>query len=210
MMESHPGVGAVAGARLEQAGHRIVRCNAPDHARPCRGLTGDDACPLDEPVDVAVLVREPGSFGVEHGVVCASRERVPLVELAGAHDPLAAAATATGLASVLVTDGDDVVAACERAAVDGRGHVRAVERRLLQLGVLTPAEVLHQEDVRLRIDRSARRLRLVVELSDGARSREAEIVRAAAQALRDHDRAVAVIDVVVHPLERPAVPTIGG
>ena len=83
MLESHPGVASGAVARLLDAGHTIVRCDTADRQYPCRGLVPGGECPLDQPVDVAVLVQEADTGQVEHGAVCAARSRIPLVEVAG-------------------------------------------------------------------------------------------------------------------------------
>ena len=79
MLESHPGVANEAIAELTDAGHTIVRCDTADRRYPCRGLVPGADCPLDEHVDVALVVQEIGTHQVEHGAVCAARSRVPVV-----------------------------------------------------------------------------------------------------------------------------------
>ena len=193
MLESHVGLGSGVVERLTAAGHSIVRCDSPDRSLPCRGIAPDQGCPLDESVDVAVLVQEPGLHDVEHGALCAARQRIPIVDVASTKfEP------ASPLATVTTTGGEDVVTVCEWAASDGRAHVRAVTRRLIQLGVVTADELDHERGtVGVDVVRSGDRLRLIVELDLAAASRQSEIVRAAEQALREYDRQTRVIDVTV-------------
>ena len=193
MLESHAGLGSAVVEQLTAAGHSIVRCDSPDRSLPCRGIAPDQGCPLDEPIDVAVLAQEPGLPDVEHGALCAARQRIPIVEIAAIHT-----VAASPLATVTTSDGDDVVLLCERAASDGRAHAGAVIRRLLHLGVVT-AEELDPDRGTVGVDvvRSGNRLRLTVVLDRSATERETEIVRAAGQALREYDRQAPVIDVTV-------------
>jgi hypothetical protein len=102
--------------------------------------------------------------------------------------------------------GPDLLDQCERVAHDGCAHARAVVDHLVELGVVTPGE-LHGPDatVAIAVRRDADRLSLTIELADSVRDRQAEIVRAARQALRDFDRRPAVIDVTV----RAGSPTEG-
>jgi hypothetical protein len=193
MLESHVGVAAATVARLTEAGCTIVRCDTADRRYPCRGLAAGGECPLDEHVDVAVLVQEIGTDHVEHGAVCAARNRVPVVEVDGADG-----AERFPIRSWTSVAGSDLIDACEEAARDGRAHAHAVEDRLVALGVVTPAELGRQTGtVAIDVTRGANRLRMTVGLADTVRDREAEIVRAATQALRDFDRQPAVIDVAV-------------
>ncbi len=175
------------------AGHQIVRCDTPDGRYPCRGLAAGGECPLDEHVDVAVLMPEFGTYDVEHGAICAVRNRVPVVVFdpagAGAPDPISSWTTAAG---------PDLLDECERVAHDGHAHAQAIVSRLVELEVVAPTE-LQQPDgtIAIAVRRDANRLWLTIELADSERDRQAEIVRAASQALRDFDRRPAVIDVSV-------------
>jgi phage baseplate assembly protein W len=197
MLESHAGLGSDVVARLTAAGHSIVRCDSTDRSFPCRGIAPDQGCPLDEPVDVAVLAHEPGLLDVEHGALCAARQRIPIVEVAPSRfEPVAS------VVSVTTVDGEDIVAVCEQAANDGRVHAAAVIGRLLQLGVATSEELdPDRGTVGIEVVRSGSRLRLMVVLDLSVASRETEIVRAAQQALRAFDRQTRVIDVTVR--QRP-------
>lgn len=83
---------------------------------PCRGLGGDGRCPIDDGVDLVVTVRAhplPQPTRREVGVICGLRAGLPLV-VAGSTvlNPFADHATAV----VEGLDGDELVAACERAA----------------------------------------------------------------------------------------------
>jgi hypothetical protein len=178
---------------MTEAGHTIVRCDTADRRSPCRGLAAGGECPLDEHVDVAVLVQEIGTCHVEHGAVCAARSRVPVVEVDGA-----GIAQRQPITSWTAVAGPGLLDECERAAHDGHAHAEAVKDRLVVLGVVTPGE-LDQPDgtVAIGVRRGANRLRMTIELADSMRDRQTEIVRAATQALRDFDPRPAVIDVTV-------------
>ena len=134
MLESHAGVANAAITRMTEAGHTIVRCDTADRRSPCRGLAAGGECPLDEHVDVAVLVQEIGTCHVEHGAVCAARSRVPVVEVDGA-----GIAQRLPITSWTAVAGPGLLDECERAAHDGHAHAQAVEDRLVVLGVVTPA-----------------------------------------------------------------------
>jgi hypothetical protein len=84
VIESRPGAADHAATLLTRAGHRIHRCYGEgERGFPCRGVRDPTLCPLDQGVDVAVLVRPrlaPRPTGLESGVSCALRSRIPLVE----------------------------------------------------------------------------------------------------------------------------------
>ncbi len=190
---SAPAMGATD--ELAAAGHETVRCDTPDGLSPCRGLTADGDCPLDEHVDVAVYVPDAGADDLAHGAICAVRNRVPVVVFdpanVGAPEPIA---------SWTAPAGSDLLADCERVAHAGQAHSHAVAERLVALGVVTPDELRAPGGtVGITVYREPNRLSLTLELADSVRDREGEIVRAARQALRDFDRGPAVIDVLVHP-----------
>jgi hypothetical protein len=195
MLESHPGVANHAVAELTEAGHTIVRCDTPDRRYPCRGLKAVADCPLDEHVDVAVLVQEIGTHHVEHGAVCAARCRIPVVAVDSAD-----LATRFPITAWTTAADSDLVDQCERASHDGRAHTQAVAARLVALGVVAPAELQRPNGtVTISVDRGADRLLMTIELADSVRDREDQIMRTATQALRDFDRRSAVIDIVVRP-----------
>jgi hypothetical protein len=68
---------------LESTGHRVLRCHEPgEPAFPCNALIQGRTCPLDVGFDVVLTARarpatEPAQG--EMGVICALRERTPLV-----------------------------------------------------------------------------------------------------------------------------------
>lgn len=208
LIESSPGLGRRSAERLRDAGHRVFRCvdevpaDAPvdetaPAGPPCRGLHEGGTCPMDETtLDVAVLVRVGPELRVgEHGAICAARHRIPLV--------VAGDASGAGLSPTEVTLLRDLPAAVERAAVSGSAHASAVIRELLSLGVIGRHELEGEAPaVVVQVERSPRRLVLTLWLHDGD-DRQAELVRAAGQALRAYDPHVAVIDVVVRPLPLP-------
>ena len=129
VLESEPGVAAIAIGQLEAAGHRVKRCHEPgSRAFPCAGLDPGE-CPLeDDPIDVVLTVRARSSARpspLEDGVTCALRRRVPVV-VAGrtAVNPFAQY-------PVTVAGIDDVVETCERAATGPQVEHEAIATRLL-------------------------------------------------------------------------------
>lgn len=144
IIESHRGAAAAAARALEAAGHATSRCHDDDsHGFPCRGVIDPADCPLDEHPDVALLVRQriaPRPTPLEHGVSCAIRAGVPLVEVGpdtlDPYEPWLAARVEVGA---------DVVPTCEAvggAALDDlrRAILRVASPLLAGLG-LSPHEV---------------------------------------------------------------------
>lgn len=153
LIESHPGAGAAAADRLAADGDRVHRCY-PAHTRPradgpigtrdgllCAAIT-TGKCPLDDGIDVALLVRQRFATrpaASEGGVSCALRAGVPVVEdgpeLLDPFGPWLAGRV-TG----------DVTAACASAAEKAFQPLRqAVEERVgrvLAGAGLEPAAVL--------------------------------------------------------------------
>lgn len=133
VIESRPHIAEPAVRELEAAGHRIHRCyDDPDAVGPCRGLSSPSACPVDGPVDVALVVRpgQPDSTGrFEEGVSCAVRAHVPVVELGAAEaEPLRPWITRR------VPEGGDVAGACVDAIAESFTPVRAeVQGRIARL-----------------------------------------------------------------------------
>jgi hypothetical protein len=179
------------------AGHAIVRCDTPDARYPCRGLAAGGECPLDDHVDVAVLVPELGTVDLAHGAICAVRNRVPVVVF----DP--ANAGTPDVMSWTTAAGPDLLDRCERVAHDGHAHAHAVVDRLVGLGVVASAELQPPNGtIAIAVHRDANRLCLTIELADSESDRRAEIARAAWQALRHFDRRPAVIDVAIRSAPR--------
>jgi hypothetical protein len=84
ILESHAGAADRAAAQLEAEGHTVRRCHdAEGRAFPCVGVSTPHECPIDQQVDVALLVRRgvgPAPTPLEDGVPCALRAGVPVVE----------------------------------------------------------------------------------------------------------------------------------
>jgi len=84
VLEHRRGSARAAVDELEAAGHRVHACHDPDQsAFPCRGVVDPQSCPLEGPVDVALVVRHhnhPTTSALESGVSCALRLGVPVVE----------------------------------------------------------------------------------------------------------------------------------
>ena len=147
LIESHLGDGAVDADRLQAAGHRVHRCWAavdpseedvdrrPDDTSLCDGVTSG-ACPLDDGIDVALIVRRRIArrpTPTEAGVSCALRAGIPVVEdgpeILDPYEPWLTARA-----------GDDVAAACVQAVERGFAPLRAQIRDRIQ-GVLVGAGV---------------------------------------------------------------------
>lgn len=86
-VESRPSLGLEIADSLRAAGHEVVGCHDPDGLGPCTAASSGGPCPLDVPVDVAVVARlaqqEPTLE--EMGGVCAERHRVPVVRVDPRH-----------------------------------------------------------------------------------------------------------------------------
>lgn len=84
VLEHRRGAARAAVEELEAAGHRVHACHAPgEPSFPCRGVVDPTSCPLEGPVDVALVVRHhvhPAPSTLESGVSCALRMGVPVVE----------------------------------------------------------------------------------------------------------------------------------
>jgi hypothetical protein len=116
ILESHAGVADGAVERLEAEGHRVHRCHEGGRAFPCVGVSTPHECPIDQQVDVALLVRRgvaPTPTPLEDGVPCALRAGIPVVEDGtDLLDPYAEHITTR------VRGGESVVEACERAVAE--------------------------------------------------------------------------------------------
>jgi hypothetical protein len=175
LVEAQPHAGALASAALEEAGHRVHRCHDIDEpAFPCTAVTEPGSCPLEQPIDVALLVRGhifPTPTPAEGAVVCALRAGVPVVEdgpdLLDPFGPFLAGRS----------DGDPVVA-CETAASHRwDGLVAEVVDRCRPV---LEAHDLPDVDLACRItgDGDTLRVHLVTPVAVGARAEQALAVRA--------------------------------
>ena len=82
LIESSVGDGTAIGAHLAAAGHDVLSCT-DEHGGPCRGIDRHADCPLEQHIDLAIVARDPAGPRTlaEMGSVCATRHRVPMVEL---------------------------------------------------------------------------------------------------------------------------------
>lgn len=195
VMEASPGDGVADATRLEEAGHRVHRCyddSAPAHPsgwRPCVALT-QGWCPLDDPIDVALLARSrvaprPGSGEV--GVRCAVRAGVPIVEHGDELlDPFADWVDHR-------VDGTTAVEACEAAAAAAftpvQDRLRHLSERMLEPHGFTA------DQLTLRAVRDGARLAVVVHGPPVPDTTARAICDRAHAALRLAPRRHAVVDV---------------
>jgi hypothetical protein len=116
LLEDRIGAGEVERTVLEAAGHRVHRCHDrnDDDGFACRGITGEGRCPLDGPIDVALLIRRRDTRGrpaLADATRCVLRHDVPIVdEGAEADDPR------TPWINQQVEPGESLVSACLHAA----------------------------------------------------------------------------------------------
>ena len=134
VIESVPAAADEASAALARTGHRLHRCyERGERGFPCKGVRDPSSCPLEEGVDVAVLVRPhvaPRPSALETGVSCALRAGIPLVEKGSeTFDPFAPWVTAR----VGDDPTDGLVDACGEAAETVFGQLTArIQRRALR------------------------------------------------------------------------------
>lgn len=156
VVESTTGAAAQETTALEAAGHRVHRCHEPDEPGfPCRAVSGAGPCPLDEGIDVGLLVRRgiaPRPTDHEQGVGCIIRAGVPLVEEGSAIlDPYEGYVTRRIL-------GDDVSATCAAAVDDSFVPLRAAIRS--RIARLMAGAGHDAEDVTIDIRRKGNDLRV--------------------------------------------------
>ena len=174
IIESIPGNAAEIGAQLVADGHEVVKC-ADEHGGPCRGISKHAECPMESHIDLTIVTREHGSAHTlgEMGSVCATRHRVPIVEV----DPGQA---------------DD-----ELPSVTVAG---AVAKRVVEAGYAT---AIHHELVHLPalvdVERTPGRIHVTVQVptSEGSPQQLSSVADRARHAVRTHDPYVNGIDVAV-------------
>jgi hypothetical protein len=193
VLEAQPGLAADVAAELTAGGHTVVRCDSAHDAAPCRGLDVAGECPLDPrgpdggQVDVAVVARVDGELRpAEHGALCATRQRIPLVLVGNG-------ATAHPYGSFAWPAGNDLLGTCATAAASGAAHAAAVRRDLLALGIATREEL---DEIGIEVQREPLRLVLRIHIAEDHPRGDA-LVKAAAESLRRYDSLAPVIDVVV-------------
>ena len=152
VVENNPGAATHQVGTLEAAGHRVHRCHDPGQdGFPCRAITHERTCPLDEGIDVGLVVRRgvtPRPTDRETGVSCIIRAGVPLLEDGPAvldpYEPY-----------LVGRVGDDVVADCEAAADKGHDPLRAaITTKIARIlgGAGIPADAIDIRFQRTRTD----------------------------------------------------------
>ncbi|MFM2078277.1 MAG: hypothetical protein RJA49_2167 [Actinomycetota bacterium] len=174
LIESTPGIATAIETELRADGHEVLTCN-DEHGGPCRGTQHHSGCPMEHHIDLAIVTREPGSERTlnEMGGVCATRHRVPLVEV----DPHS---IEDDLPSVRVVK---AVATCRVEA----GYAKAIRQELGYVAAIV--------DVR----RDPHRIHVTVQVpaSEATAAKVSAIADRARHAVREHDQYVGAIDVAV-------------
>jgi hypothetical protein len=198
VLENGRGGARVVAEELEAAGHRVHRCHDPAAPTfPCRGIDDAADCPLQGPIDVALLVRHhihPHPSALEDGVACAIRAGVPLVEQGpDILDPYAPWVTTR-------VGREPVAAACERAIEVGFEPV--VEDVLRRCAVIVDGAGLDMERVSCRIELVWPRLLVHIDVPGPVSKglREALAVRAL-DAVQAGRRSYSTVNVQVHEIE---------
>lgn len=181
LVESRSNAAEKAVAELTAAGHRVHRCHEHGASSfPCAGVLDHDRCPIDGGVDVALLVRREDSTEPtvwEHGVSCALRAGVPVVEDGPAEtDPYREwIAARVGGGSVAAT----VENVAQRAFDPLVRTIEARTRRLIESAHIDPGDVTwvvesrgHELAIRLDGPRMTRQLQqaIAVRVLDALRS----------------------------------------
>jgi len=198
VLENGRGGARLAVEELEAAGHRVHRCHDPAAPTfPCRGIEDRSACPLEGPVDVALLVRHhihPHPSALEDGVSCAIRAGVPLVEQGpDILDPYAPWVTTR-------VGGEPVSVACERAIAAAFDPI--VDDVLRRCAVVLDSVGVDPRRVSCRMEILWPRLIVHIDVPGPVSTglREALAVRAL-DAVQAGRRSYSTINVRVHELE---------
>lgn len=207
VLEHRRGAARSAVDELEAAGHRVHACHEPgEPAFPCRGVVDPTTCPLEGPVDVALVVRHrshPTPSATESGVSCALRLGVPVVEDGpSALDPFEPWITArVGTGSVIET--------CERA-VD-LAHDPILSDIAQRCAPLLADHGVDPSALTGALELTWPRLQVRLHLSEPSDPglREAIAVRAL-DAVRIGRRSYGTINVHVNGPDHPIEPTEGG
>ena len=171
LIESTPGNARQISDHLAAEGHELLTCH-DDHGSPCRGVHHGADCPMEQHVDLTILAREPHAPRTldEMGSVCATRHRVPLLEV----DPAGEVPSATVAAAVAA-----------RAAMAGYANV--IRQELAHVAAIVDVE------------RDEQRIHVTVQVPQEHGSSQAlsAVADRARHAVRQHDPYVKVIDVSV-------------
>jgi hypothetical protein len=197
VVESHPHAADPAVDALEAAGHRIHRCFEDDALGfPCLGIVEPSSCPLDGPIDVALLVRHGINrrpTGLEDGVRCAIRAGIPIVEEGtDMLDPY------TPWISARVPRGADVVQACQAAA---ERELEPLSSSIHErIAALLSSVAIDSDSVRCRIETTGHHLDVHLELpTPVTRGMEQALAVRVLDAVRSSGRTFGKVDVHVHP-----------
>ena len=181
LIESTPGNASEIGANLVADGHEVVTC-ADEQGGPCRGISQHADCPMEGHIDLTIVAREHDAAHTlaEMGSVCATRHRVPVVEV----DP---SQVDDELPSVMVAS------AVAKRAVEA-GYATAIRHELQHIPALVDVE------------RTPGRIHVSVQVptSEGAPQKLSAVADRARHAVRSHDPYVNGIDVSVICYPDPA------
>jgi len=174
LIESTPGNASSLETDLVGEGHEVLSCT-DDHGGPCRGATRHRDCPMEHHIDMAIIAREAGSAHSldEMGGVCATRHRVPLVEV-NPHE------VADDLPSV------EVANAVATRRVEA-GYATAIRHELGHVAAI----------VDVRRQTNCIHVTVQVPASEGSPARLAAVADRSRHAVREHDPFVNGIDVAV-------------
>jgi len=196
VVESSPHAATTATAALEAAGHRVHRCHDDDHRGfACRGMTDDGGCPVEQGIDVALLVRtrvNPRPTPFDDGIRCAIRSGLPVVEDGPEIlDPFGPWVT------VRLEPGGDVVEACEAAVTAGYEPLR--DRIQARIAPLAGAVGFDATAVRTRIERIGSSLDVHLDLPVAVpRSASQALAVRVLDAVRSMGHTLGNVDVFVH------------
>lgn len=174
LIESTPGNATEISANLAAEGHEVVSC-ADEHGGPCRGIEQHGDCPLEGHIDLTIVARTNGAAHTlaEMGGVCATRHRVPMVEVDPSQvaDELPSVAVAKAVATRFVE------AAYATAIRHELGHLPAI----------------------VEVTRTSGRIHAKVQVPSGENTAQglSAVADRARHAVRAHDPFVAGIDVSV-------------
>jgi hypothetical protein len=173
VIESSPGIASTLQHRLVRDGHEVISCN-DSHGGPCRGVESNEACPMTNHIDLAILARQRGAAPSinEMGSVCALRHRVPIVTLYPGDEFGPGAST-------------EIAAGVARRQVEA--DYAAAVRRHLKHAV---------EDITVLREHQGVHVTLTITESMSAES-IGRLSNRARQAVREHDRYIPGIDISV-------------
>jgi hypothetical protein len=199
-LESHSGAGEESAEALIAAGHRVHRCHSPEgRGFPCRGVVEPATCPLEGNVDVALLVRRdvsPRPTELEHGVMCAVRSGIPVVEEGF---PRLDSFDTWIAERVEHHDADALVHACETASSTA---FRPLEREIMsRIDRILAAAGVAPSDVTCAVTAEGSELRIVFTVpTEVGRATEQALAVRALDAIRTSRRTFGEVNVSVRHL----------